>query len=223
LNQRWLGIESTLVGLYTSTQPILNGCCAKTLIVNRNEQRDASSPRRRGGLFYIVRELTPLRPSFIFGAMTKPLILVFFAACAFGELHAQTNIWQPAPGHTQVAIRPGKIPDARPVPGPEYVTNKATATGERWVCADNVSQPTMTVYSPKGTNTGAAVVVFPGGGYMCLAMDIEGTEICDWLTSRGLTAVVTPLPRCSFCNMDTHGSRFSKRWGTLCRDRAVLA
>jgi len=33
----------------------------------------------------------------------------------------------------------------------------------------NVSQPTMTVYSPKETNTGAAIVVFPGGGYQVLA------------------------------------------------------
>jgi acetyl esterase/lipase len=48
----------------------------------------------------------------------------------------------------------------------------------------------MTVYSPKGTNTGVAVVVFPGGGYNCLAIDLEGTEICDWLTSRGITAVL---------------------------------
>jgi acetyl esterase/lipase len=48
----------------------------------------------------------------------------------------------------------------------------------------------MTIYSPEGTNTGIAVVVFPGGGYMCLAIDIEGTEICDWLTSRGITAVL---------------------------------
>jgi acetyl esterase/lipase len=48
----------------------------------------------------------------------------------------------------------------------------------------------MTVYSPKGKNTGVAVVVFPGGGYNCLAMDLEGTEICNWLTSRGITAVL---------------------------------
>jgi len=33
-------------------------------------------------------------------------------------------------------------------------------------------------------------VVFPGGGYTSLAMDLEGTEICDWLTSRGITAVL---------------------------------
>jgi hypothetical protein len=45
----------------------------------------------------------------------------------------------------------------------------------------------MTVYSPTGKNTGAAVVVFPGGGYQILAIDLEGTEVCDWLTSKGIT------------------------------------
>ncbi len=54
----------------------------------------------------------------------------------------------------------------------------------------NVSQPTMTIYSPKGRNTGAAVVVFPGGGYQILAIDLEGTEVCDWLTPKGITCVL---------------------------------
>jgi acetyl esterase/lipase len=48
----------------------------------------------------------------------------------------------------------------------------------------------MTVYAPKGHNTGVAVVVFPGGGYKFLAMDVEGTEICDWLILRGITCVL---------------------------------
>jgi acetyl esterase/lipase len=48
----------------------------------------------------------------------------------------------------------------------------------------------MTVYSPKEKNTGAAVVVFPGGGYWILAIDLEGTEVCDWLTSKGITCVL---------------------------------
>src|SRR5205814_8596674 len=52
------------------------------------------------------------------------------------------------------------------------------------------SRPTMTVYSPKGSNTGVAVVVFPGGGYTHLAIDLEGTEVCDWLTSKGITGVL---------------------------------
>jgi acetyl esterase/lipase len=48
----------------------------------------------------------------------------------------------------------------------------------------------MTVYSPEGGSTGAAVVVFPGGGYSILAIDLEGTEVCDWLTSKGITCVL---------------------------------
>jgi acetyl esterase/lipase len=48
----------------------------------------------------------------------------------------------------------------------------------------------MTVYAPKAKNTGAAVVVFPGGGYWILAIDLEGTEVCDWLTSKGITCVL---------------------------------
>jgi acetyl esterase/lipase len=48
----------------------------------------------------------------------------------------------------------------------------------------------MTVYFPKGRNTGAAVVIFPGGGYKILAIDLEGTEVCDWLTSVGVTCVL---------------------------------
>jgi acetyl esterase/lipase len=62
--------------------------------------------------------------------------------------------------------------------------------GRPWVYVDRVAQPTMTVYSPRGNSTGVAVVVFPGGGYNVLAIDLEGTEVCDWLTSRGITCVL---------------------------------
>jgi len=54
----------------------------------------------------------------------------------------------------------------------------------------NVSAPTLTLYAPPNKNTGAAVVVFPGGGYHILAIDLEGTEVCDWLNSAGITCVL---------------------------------
>ena len=54
----------------------------------------------------------------------------------------------------------------------------------------NVSSPTITLYSPAGNNTGAAIVVFPGGSYRFLAIDLEGTEVCDWLTAHGITCVL---------------------------------
>ena len=67
---------------------------------------------------------------------------------------------------------------------------ESPVAGRPWVEVSNVSQPTMTVYSPKGKNTGVAVVVFPGGGYKVLAIDLEGTEAADWLTSKGITCVL---------------------------------
>lgn len=48
----------------------------------------------------------------------------------------------------------------------------------------------MTLYRPNGENSGAAVVVFPGGGYQILAMDLEGTEVCDWLNSMGISCIL---------------------------------
>jgi hypothetical protein len=55
----------------------------------------------------------------------------------------------------------------------------------------------MTVYSPEGKNTGAAIVVFPGEGYQILAIDLEGAEVCDWLTSKGIVRAVE-VPRAEF-------------------------
>jgi len=125
--------------------------------------------------------------------MMKPLFSVLCALLAFTSLSAQTPTWQPSPGHTQVPIWPGAVPDAQPAAGPEVATTRTKdhfVGGRPWTYISNVSRPTMTVYSPKGKNTGAAVVVFPGGGYQVLAIDLEGTEVCDWLTPKGITCVL---------------------------------
>lgn len=119
---------------------------------------------------------------------TIPLYLLVVCASA----HAQPTVWQPAVGHTQIPLWPGPPPDATPVPGTEYAKSdpKALVAGKPVIAVSNVSQPTMTVYEPSGTNTGAAVVVFPGGGFQILAMDFEGSEVCDWLTPLGVTCVL---------------------------------
>jgi acetyl esterase/lipase len=48
----------------------------------------------------------------------------------------------------------------------------------------------MTVYKAGTKEAAPAVVVCPGGGYHILAIDLEGTEIAQWLNSVGITAVV---------------------------------
>ena len=123
----------------------------------------------------------------------RSLIVAFCIAVAFDRLGAQTTVWQPSPGHTQIPLWPGSVPNARPVPAEEVAVtrpNEHLVAGRPWTYIQNVSRPTLTVYSPKGRNTGAAVMVFPGGGYQILAIDLEGTEVCDWLTSRGITCVL---------------------------------
>jgi acetyl esterase/lipase len=121
----------------------------------------------------------------------KPLIVAVGVVFALGVVSAQTVLWQPSPGHAQVPIWPAAVPDRQPVAGPEVATTSDKLfAGRPVVGVSNVSRPTMTVYSPNGKNAGAAVVVFPGGGYQELAIDLEGTEVCDWLTSKGITCVL---------------------------------
>jgi acetyl esterase/lipase len=107
------------------------------------------------------------------------------------EASAQAKVWQPSPGYTQVPIWQGEAPDTQSVPGPEIMDpSGGMVAGKPWAWVSNVARPTMTVYSPKGKNTGVAIVVFPGGGFEGLAIDLEGTEVCDWLTSEGVTCVL---------------------------------
>jgi acetyl esterase/lipase len=100
----------------------------------------------------------------------KAWMVVGCFVVALGGARAQKAVWQPSAEHTQVEIWPGAVPDARAVAGPEMAET-----------------------------TGKAELVFPGGGYEILAIDLEGTEVCDWLTSRGITCVLlkyrVPAPR----------------------------
>ncbi|HTA79106.1 MAG TPA: hypothetical protein VK720_06140, partial [Terracidiphilus sp.] len=123
----------------------------------------------------------------------KSLLLLLCIVFASVELCAQSFVWQPSPGHTQVPIWPGAAPDPQPVKGPENASRadaKDFVAGRSLIGISDVTHPTMTIYSPTGSNTGAAVVVFPGGGYQMLAIDLEGSEVCDWLTAKGITCVL---------------------------------
>jgi len=63
--------------------------------------------------------------------------------------------------------------------------------GKALIRLGNVSKPTLSVYKPApDKDTGAAVIVCPGGGYNILALDLEGTEICEWLNTIGVTGVL---------------------------------
>jgi acetyl esterase/lipase len=110
------------------------------------------------------------------------------------SLHAQQSGWQPSPGHTQIPIWPDGVPDASANTLAEADLTKAKdplIAGKPLIHLGNVSVPTITLYKPASASIPApAVVVFPGGGYNILAIDLEGTEVCDWLNSAGIACVL---------------------------------
>jgi acetyl esterase/lipase len=113
------------------------------------------------------------------------LVMVAFGGVALG----QSTGWPVGPGHTVVTLWPKGAPGPDMTKGAEADTSTAASpliAGKSVVRLGNVSVPTLTVFAPTTNANGAGVVVFPGGGYNILAMDLEGTEVCDWLTSRGV-------------------------------------
>lgn len=114
-------------------------------------------------------------------------ILALGVSVIFGS-DAQAASPQPEP------LWPDSVPGETATLPPEVDQTKSTdklIADRRIIKLGNVSTPTMTIYSPDpAIATGAAVMVFPGGGYHILAYDLEGTEVCEWLNSIGVTAVL---------------------------------
>ncbi len=73
------------------------------------------------------------------------------------------------------------------IPDSGLITGKETYSDG---IAKNVSNPTIKIFSPIKENSGAAVLVFPGGGYTKVAIELEGSEICEWLASIGVTGIL---------------------------------
>lgn len=110
------------------------------------------------------------------------LPLLAGAALAASEPSLVVNVW---PG-----LPPG---ESRPLPpeGDQTKDNDPLVAGRRIIKLGNVSTPQLAVYRPpEATNTGAAVVICPGGGFNILAYDLEGTEVAAWLNSIGVTGIV---------------------------------
>src|SRR5437763_14753139 len=90
-----------------------------------------------------------------------------------------------------VDVWPGKAPDDYGTIGEETFRPpwSEESKSARWLT--NVTKPTLTVYRPpKEKDTGAAMLICPGGGYWNLAWDLEGEEVAAWLNSLGVTGVI---------------------------------
>lgn len=132
--------------------------------------------------------------AFSFSTDMKPLALILLVpVLAFGALE-------------EIPLWPNGAPGEKGNLGPEKDTTKPTdnlIAGKPVIRLGNVNKPTITIYP--AAKPGPAVVVFPGGGYTILAMDLEGTEVCEWLNSIGITAVLLKYRVPKRENMERYG------------------
>jgi acetyl esterase/lipase len=115
---------------------------------------------------------------------------------------------------TIIDVWPGKPPGETKELPPEVDTNEATdpPVGDRKIQKiTNVSRPTLAIYRPEpDKDTGAAMIVCPGGGHQILAYDHEGTEAAEFLAKHGVTGIVLKY-RVPFRDKD-------KRWLSAVQD-----
>lgn len=111
-----------------------------------------------------------------------------------GRKTVRPGPWTPPLGLVQTPLWPGEAPDMENVDlPPESVLVNPTpealfsTTSE---AALDVTVPTMTVIPARGKPNGAAILVFPGGGFKAVVLTLQGTEICDWVTAQGMACIL---------------------------------
>ena len=117
-----------------------------------------------------------MRPFLMCSAMFFWLASALTASAA--EPTLTLDVWpDKAPGESG-SIGPEKVLDQKPGDKPLKPLT-------------NITHPRLSVFRPaREKDTGAAVVICPGGGYNILAWDLEGEEVAAWLNSIGVTGIV---------------------------------
>jgi acetyl esterase/lipase len=123
----------------------------------------------------------------------RHLLILFLLVATSANLFSQEPTRQLAPPSLTLQLWPNGAPGAHQNQGSEVDTTTANdhlIAGKPVTRLGNVSNPTLALYPPTNKKSDAAVVVFPGGGYRMLAIDLEGTEVCEWLNSKGLACIL---------------------------------
>jgi len=177
-----------------------------------------------------------MKKSIVLAAAAVTALTLNFAA--HGNLAAQGSGWPPSSDHLTLPVWPGAAPGEPANMPPEADTTTPKdhlVAGRAVIRLGNVSSPTLTLYKPAGKSTGAAVLVFPGGGYRIDSIDLEGTEVCDWLNGAGIACVLLkyrvpgtgPYPKSSAALQDAQRAvglvrQHAAEWGIDPRSVGVL-
>jgi acetyl esterase/lipase len=191
---------------------------------NRQRCRNRACPRVHAGLAQrtetLFNRIHHMSLLFIFRPVLR--LLSFFRLAFVALAMAGAASAADAPIMLWPDVAPGDKGDL----GEERDTTKPTdgkVAGQTVQRIGNVSKPTLTIYrAPKEKNTGAAVLVCPGGAYNILALDLEGTEVCEWLNSIGVTAALLKyrVPRRAGLEKHAAALQDAQRAFSLLRHRA---
>lgn len=104
------------------------------------------------------------------------LLLISTYHTSIGQVHQALYLW------------PGSVPGETAAKAAPVISDNDKGDVIR---IEKVTNPALIVYEPDpSVHNGASVVICPGGGYHILAIDLEGYEIAEWLSSLGYTAFV---------------------------------
>ena len=125
-----------------------------------------------------------------------PLWAVVFQAAAICAIcEAATAFGADSP--LVVQVWPDKAPDENAPMGDERVLlsdkldRRQVEVTEQTRMITGVTKPALTIYRPaKDKDTGAAMIICPGGGYWNLFWQLEGEEVAQWLNSNGVTGII---------------------------------
>ncbi len=111
--------------------------------------------------------------------MLKAIYLSLFILIISYSVHSQSEI---------IAIWPDKVPGQNSEQMPAVISDNGSRNVLR---ISKVSTPLLEVFQPPSEIAiGQAIIVCPGGGYNILAIDLEGREVAQWLSSLGYHAFV---------------------------------
>ena len=117
------------------------------------------------------------------------------SAQANPDLSWREGVWTAPRDLKQMPIWPDRAPGVAPeTAAEERVLSRRSPEaidGDISQAVFDVTEPTITIYPPKGENTGAAIIVFPGGGFRAVVITLEGTEICNWIAAQGVTCILS--------------------------------
>jgi acetyl esterase/lipase len=106
----------------------------------------------------------------------KKIFALFLFTIVLLSVHSQ---------ELKLPLYSGSIPNAKGTTNTEYIER-----GD-YKLFKKVSHPDISVFLPtRLLANGQAVVICPGGGYVQLSMDLEGTDIAAYLNSIGVAAIV---------------------------------